>query len=877
MKRIYFDTFILSKIQNLLQKIRREFAVKPHLGFLYFVLFLGGFSIAPGTLIGVEAHAATSDTNEARATHLIGYLKKHSNSIQSKGANHYYRQVLWQLLALDFKTLSGPLKRELMQLLFSWSGSNLKDSDRADLEAELKKKMDGELDSYWDKMRLATLKEVDARDLNKDLRAALKDAFGKLRMSEAGLKRLDIFDKDQENFVNEMLFAGIMPSTSSDLANLGNDLITNLAGNTISGNFTPQQLTTMAMNIAKALGIKNSTTGKLLQEAVDSKIVQAAVGAGKMPEILERVRKIRDGLDDSAPQPQTRLGQPTQPRNGDLSTLADAVATREGTVRTATQHATTGPKIVAPKIKNPLKMARGDTAPTANYTNESSTSNGVASKPPPSPAIPTPTVKSPEAAKIEAAREIVDPRELLGGNFLYRNPKFTPVDPALKDHKGKAISTFEAQNFDKAREESIRAGAKIGTCDVKSVRSDKYCEQCGPDSKPCKCYEGMLKTVSEYEMRADAATASSTSTAADKNDLVEARIQETGKAVEAAVQIERQKRINEIKTKISDSKTDDAEKKKLQESLDLLAVQEKSASVDRGFYIRKVLLNGVMNTKTPACVLSKGRYGIGAKRDLATEPEWIYPGENYCHQFDLKPDEPFESLSKQDGIMLRLAMKTLEGLEQASDEGRMKVSKFEDLQSPTFSIGQNQVCSSRKLCELPKPISTKDLYYRIFSDETQDTKVRDLFDGETENTISRSILRCFGPREWGGMVIRILGHLQPAAEVCEQDLALAQASNFRSQGFLKTVCSGAIDSPAMTTEQKIPAAEQVARLRKKRESKILYFDRQGLDDSKSYCKAINKRYLSMLDLMRAAAQLNPKEVCSDKQIGLYERNPTKKH
>ena len=357
---------------------------------LYLIVSLGSFSavLVFASTNAAAAVASSTDTNEARATRLIKYLKTNSTSIQSKGSNHYYRQVLWQMLALDFKTLSGPLKRELMQLLFSWSGSNLKDSDRADLEAELKKKMDGELDSYWDKMRLATLKEVDARDLNKDLRAALKDAFGKLRMSEAGLKRLEIFDKDEENFVNEMLFAGIMPSTSSDKALLGNDLITNLAGNTISGNFTPQQLTTMAMNIAKALGIKNSTTGKLLQEAVDSKIVQAAVGAGKMPEILERVRKIRDGLSDSAPETQTRLAQPTQPRNGDLSKLADAVAAREGTVKTATPHGATVSKIVAPKIKSPLKIARTDPAPSFNYTNESSTSNSTASKRTPSPAPP---------------------------------------------------------------------------------------------------------------------------------------------------------------------------------------------------------------------------------------------------------------------------------------------------------------------------------------------------------------------------------------------------------------------------------------------------------------------------------------------------------
>lgn len=149
---------------------------------LFLFAFLGLFSLTIATKYSFAESRVAADTNEAKASRLIDYLKKHSDSIQAKGSNHYYRQVLWQLLAIDFKTLSGPTKRELMRLLFSWSGANLNDTDRVSLEAELKKKLDGSLDEFWNKMRLATLKEVDARDVPKDLRAALKQAFGKLMM-----------------------------------------------------------------------------------------------------------------------------------------------------------------------------------------------------------------------------------------------------------------------------------------------------------------------------------------------------------------------------------------------------------------------------------------------------------------------------------------------------------------------------------------------------------------------------------------------------------------------------------------------------------------------------------------------------------------------
>ena len=521
-------------------------------------------------------------------------------------------------------------------------------------------------------------------------------------------------------------------------------------------------------------------------------------------------------------------------------------------------------------------MGGPDSAQFLNYNNEPSSTNNTASKTIPSPARPAAQLQSPEAAKIEAAREILDPRELLGGNFTYRNPKYTAVDPALKDHAGKAISNFEAKNFEKSRDDSIRAGSKIGTCDLKAHRSDKYCEECGPDSKPCKCYEGMLKAAQDYEMRSELNTGG-TSTVPDKNDLIENRIQETGKAVEVAVQRERKKKIDEIKGRIADAKTLDDERKELSESLDSLAILEKQSSADRGFYIRKVLLNGIMNTKTPACVLNKGRYGIGAKRDPATDPEWIYPGDNYCHQFDLKPDEPFESLSKQDAILLRLALKTMEGLEKADEGGSKKISDFETALSPSFKISDTQICSSRKLCELKPTVSNKNIYYRIFSDETQDSKVRQLFDGETENTIARTFLRCFGPREWGGMSIRLLEYLQGPAEACENQNALYLRKSFRSEGFLASLCK----NPEMTikrsesVERNIPESANLAF--KKRNARVFPFDRQKTDGPSEFCQVVAAKYSAQLDILRAAIQLNPGEICSDKQLKLYEKPNTYQH
>lgn len=827
-----------------------------------------GALLNPAFLTSNSAFAAV-ETNDSRAQSLIAYLKKHQSVIQRKGENHYYRQVLWSLIAIDFKTLSGPTKREILKLLFDWIGGNLDEIQAKEIREALEKKQLGEeLDKYFDPLRMAVLKEVDARDLSRALRDALKQAYGKLKMSEAGMKRLEIFDKDEERFVNEMLFAGVMPSVSSDLAKLGNDLITNLAGNVINGGFTADQFATMAKNIAKVLGIQNSTTGKLLQEAVNSKIVQDVAGQGKMPEILNRVSDIRSRLERDGAEPniaRPMISKSGQPSLGDLYEQAQKRESKS--LGTPSSHSTNSIKAPAIRAKAPLKMDRtyesGASLPRSSEggTQSPSTKQKVSStdSSPPAASKAEPQKLDP---KLEAAKEIVDPRELLGGSFVYKNPKFAATDPNLQDKKEKVLGPYESKHFEEARQASIKAGPVVGTCDVKAVRSDKYCEQCGKDSKPCKCYEGMLKTVQEYEMRANAPISSS--------DVVEERVRETGQAVEVSVKAAFKKKADELRAQMSDSKLSAKERKQVEEDLRAIDYQEKQASPDRAFYIKKVLLNGVMNTKTPACVLNKGRYGAGATRDRETEPQWIYPGERYCHQFDLKPDEPFEALSKQDSILLRLSMATLEGLEESSLKGNMKMAKFDELYSPSFKINESQVCSSKKLCTLPKAPSRKDLYYRIFADESQDKNVRGLFDGETENTIARTLLRCFDPRSWGGMIIAMVEHLSVAAKACGSKAATELVPSLLDNSVLKIACSGQFHEVSNGSAEISP--QKMAEAFKSYGPKVLPFDRSGSADPQKFCESINGRFVSLLDILGAATQLNHAEICAPNQVKLYEKN-----
>ena len=825
------------------------------------------------------------ESNDQRAESLISYLKKHSNLIQSKGSNHYYRQVLWQLLSIDFKTLSGPLKRELMNLLFTWSGANLSDSDRASLEAELKKKIDGELQGYWDKMRLATLKEVDARDLTKELRQAIKDAFGRLMLDKAGMKRLEILDKDEERFVNEMLFAGVMPSTSSDLSNLGNNLITNLAGNVINGGFSSEQLATIAKNIAKVLGIKESTTGKLLQEAVDSKIVQDVVAAGKMPEILNRVQDILSRLNDSVPTVRDQpIPQGSQPSLGDLfqkATQNDGKATTA-----AATHTNAAPKIQNARTRTakvpgdlaqsgirPFNSGTGAETSSSRSAPTSSTGSATATQPP--AAMPD--------AKLEAAREVVDPRELLGGSYVFRNPKYTATDPLLQDKKHTALGDYGSKYFEQAQEASIRAGSKIGSCDVKETRSDKLCElEACKNSKPCKCYEGMLKTVQEFDLKR--AEKEKEAAAGAPTDVVASRIQETGNTVEASVREALKKKYDEIREKLKNPSISEDKRKELLEGAKNVEELEKREAIERSFYIKKVLLNGVMNTKTPACVLNKGRYGIGSKRDPDTEPEWIFPKENYCHQFDIEPHEPFvfdpqkpgKGLSQQDSILLRLALRTLDGLEESNPDKLPKNQILDGYKTSEIRISEAQVCTSRSLCTLPDPTSKKPLFYRIFADETKDVRTRKLFDGETDNTIARTLLRCFGRREWGGMLIRMLEDLQPLAVDCAVPAAKWISKDVSQSSFLQAACSWKEEEGLGTvidaTEgERTEARDRVGRKFRNSSGKVFPFESKGSPSVKSFCQAIKSRYEPLLDVLRGATLLNPVELCSEARFKEYRK------
>ena len=853
-------------------------------------------SASPRVAFFLTAHAATdpsANNNERQAQRLISYLKKHSNSIQAKGSNLYYRQVLWQLLAIDFKTLSGPTKRELMNLLFAWSGANLSDNDRADLERELKKKLDGELEDYWNKMRLAVLKDIDARDLTKELRQALKDAFGRLQMSKAGMNRLDILDKDEDRFINEMLFAGVMPSTSSDLANLGNDLLTNLAANTISGNFTPQQLTTMAKNIAKALGISNSTTGKLLGAAVNDKAVQGIIGQGKLPDVQKRLQEVQEGLErsqliesnsqtDLAPNQKSSLGDSYEKALRDEAKLAPKALSHTNTlpkIQNARARTSKSTGDLSQKGLGPFSSsAVSDTAPSRAIPIVSTSSVNPVAPPPPAKAD----------LKLESAREVVDPRELLGGSYVFRNPKYTTTDPLLEDKKHLALGDYGSKYFELAQEASIRAGSKIGSCDLKETRSDKLCslEAC-KNAKPCKCLEGMLKTVQDFELNRTEKEA----TAGAPEDVVASRIQETGNTVESSVRQALKIKYDEIRQKLHDPAVPKEEKDKLLDGTKNVEELEKREAIERSFYIKKVLLNGVMNTKTPACVLTKGRYGIGAKRDPETEPEWIFPNEDYCHQFDIKPDEAFsfdpqkpgKNLSQQDEILLRLALRTLDGLEDSSNKGLSKEDVLGGWNSKEIKVGEQQVCASRSLCTLPDPVSRKPHFYRIFADESKNLKTQKLFDRKTDNTIARTLLRCFGPREWGGMLIRMLEYLQPMAERCAHSPALILKPEIKKTGLLKAVCSlgddptfrKPFDISKEQEDQLLLSAESAKRTRK---HLVFPFDRPLDRNLKDYCEEIKSKYSALLDILHAATLLNPGEICSDERLKVYEKKiPNQSH
>ena len=693
------------------------------------------------------------------------------------------------------------------------------------------------------------------------------------------MKRLEIFDKDEENFVNEMLFAGIMPSQSSDLAQLGNNLITNLAGNVINGGFSTDQLATIAKNIAKVLGIKEATTGKLLQEAVDSKIVQDVVAQGKLPEILNRVQDIRSRLNDSTPvanvSPQT-----SRPSLGDLY---PRVQKEEAEIKAqAPTHSASSPKIqnARPRTtktsgdlsRNGIEPFSSGSASQSSPTQSVSTTNSAAATQPP-PAKPEP--------KIEAAREVVDPRELLGGSYVFRNPKYTATDPLLQDKKHLALGDYGSKYFEEAQEASIRAGSKIGACDVKATRSDKLCElEACKTSKPCKCYEGMLKTVQEFELkRADKDAA-----AGSASDVVSSRIQDTGNTVEASVREALKKKYQEIREKLKAPSISEDKRKELLEGAQNVEELEKREAVERSFYIKKVLLNGVMNTKTPACVLNKGRYGIGSKRDSETEPEWIFPKENYCHQFDIEPDDSFsfdpqkpgKGLSQQDAILLRLALRTLDGLEESSNKGLSKEDALGGLNSREIKVGEQQVCSSRSLCTLPNPVSEKPLFYRIFADESKDAKTRKLFDGETDNTIARTLLRCFGPREWGGMLIRMIEDLQSLAADCTVPAARRISKDFDQNGLLRTVCSWKEDDGVgkiidATELERTEAKDRIGRKFRNSSGKVFPFDSKGSSSTKAYCQAVKSRYEALFDILRGATLLNPVELCSEARFKEYRK------
>ena len=764
-----------------------------------------------------------------------------------------------------------------MQLLFTWSGQNLSNVDRLKLEAELKKKMDGDITGYWEKIRLAVLKEVDARDLTKDLRQALKDAFGALQMSKAGMRRLDILDRDEERFVNEMLFAGIMPSTSSDKANLGNDLITNLAGNTISGNFTPQQLTTMAMNIAKVLGIKNSTTGKLLQEAVDSKLVQAAVGAAKMPEIFDRVRKVREGLDGASipalATPTSEAGSMDQAKFYDRSEKSKDSETSALIPKTV-------PKIHAMKS---TKKAQ-DSNPTAqNYSNSSSgtiidSSGSLPNSAPKKVVEERPVaVKSmpvPIPANSKVNRDVL---KLLGGDYSSANLVTGPpighganASGRSSSVSGMGNSPAKTLNIDprKLEEESIREGASIQGCDLKSTTSDKICQSCGDTSKACICHK---KMIDDYFGKASGGK--------PLEAVLHEKIDANAELVQTNEELEQDESLQAIDEQLEGFKPDSEEAKKLRAEKDAIASDVIKTKVKKKFFYKKALLNGLMNTKTPACLMANdSMFGRKqASRDLA--PVYAVGNEKFCYQFDVNANDGFEKLSKQDLVMLGLFKGTMDEL--------MAIRRDTKSQQKDGAnrLGFDDKIFANEKNEGPPPLASGRnevnwIFVRESAKVTGTTR-------NTENMLRRRLRDCSGPRQWGGVLLKNLEYLQPIAEACLDPIAYEMEIKKKYRTTIEALCNlkgrekyENDDLDLVPPTETKPSAELVkqktAEIQELNAKADSYFEKrrnfqltsriQNLSSSQEFCKKVREEYRLIFDVLKATIFQNEAEICNEEKI-----------
>ncbi len=849
---------------------------------LFFLLFCGSFVVGPHGLFLSTAFAKSSDSNDAQASRLVTYLKKHKSVIQQKGEDHYYRQVLWALIAIDFKTLSGPVKRELLSLLFDWIGGSLSENEALEIKEALKKKgLGSELDEFFSPLRLAVLKEVDARDLSRDLRDALKKAFTRLQMDQAGLRRLEIFDRDEERFVNEMLIAGLLPSTVSPEALLGNNLITNLAGNLIGGNFSSGDLVTQAKAVSQALGISEDTTGKLLQAAVNDKLVQNVIGTSKLASVQERLQEVRAGLGStSVVKPITRVDVGDAPP---LAALLDRAAENK---KSANAHSSksTAPKIVLPKktghdassIGLPTSSSRpvGASTPAPKVT---PTAAPTAASP------PTPTARAvvPDSAPLNEPVVVQSASQgrilqYLGGDYTnveVDSYSSTPSQSNADRIRNPIPSSPMRADLKKREEESIRQGSNIQGCDVKEKASEELCKYCGPESKPCRCFNNMLRLYNGTDGKS-------------LEESLRDNARAVGRKLEKAI-LDRTDFLLKKSEKELESKTLTEQQRKtlLEKKEFLVATRGPEKTYDRGFYVSKAFLNGLMLSKTPACVLADESAFSDKEPVKDLEPVMIQGNEEYCHQFDLKPEDDFSKLSKQDEAMLMLFKITMRELAEAREKrekyaervlgakGQETIAtKSEDTPEESGFLGLRRTSTSK----IPPLVSqTKPELKRVFEDESQRSALEKGIPLRTENRIEKTLRDCFGPREWGGMLLRYLETLQPIAAACKDPIAYEMAVKRKHRTNIEALCTvhdrreGWIeDLPANLQDlgsETILSNTVSSNYSSRSELKAAGSKIVKARNEDSYCRGVSEEYKEIFDILKTSIFNNP-EVCNKEKL-----------
>ena len=632
----------------------------------------------------------------------------------------------------------------------------------------------------------------------------------------------------------------------------------------------------MAMNIAKVLGLKNSTTGKLLQEAVDSKLVQAAVGAAKMPEIFDRVRKVREGLEGaSIPAPNTPTSETGYM---DLGKLYDRSEKRESG-ETSAPITKTVPKIHA--MKSPKKTEDSNsTAPNYSYGSSgaatdnsgsaSSSSRKIVEEERPLAAKST-SIPIPANSKVN--RDVL---KLLGGDYSSANLITGPpighganASGTNSSVVGMGSSSAKTLNIDprKLEEESIRDGATIQGCDLKSNTSDKICQSCGDSSKACICHK---KMIDDYFGKASGGK--------PLEAVLHDKIEANADLVQTNEELEQDESMQAIDEQLEELKPDSDEAKKLRAEKEAIASDVIKSKVKKKFFYKKALLNGLMNTKTPACLMANdAMFGRKqASRDLS--PVYAVGNEKFCYQFDVDASDGFEKLSKQDQVMLGLfkgTMDELTALRKDTKALKKDASNQFAFDSKIFSNEKN---------EGPPPLTSGRnevnwIFVRESSKVTGTTR-------NTENMLRRRLRDCSGPREWGGVLLKNLEYLQPIAEACLDPIAYEMEVKKKYRTTIEALCNlkgreeygeildlvppgGSNPSVELVKEK----TEEMNRLNLKSES---YFKKKGqlkLDPDaqkaispEKFCREVINEYRLVFDVLKATIFHNEAEICNEEKI-----------